>query len=284
MLSLLILQTNSVKYKENQKLKIEVVKHLGEGQYGIVFLLANLDVIKIFKNSCLDNTILDESNYLLPTKYENRELMFFLKYIKDKPSKYIVNIYAIGIIKNIYKDINKDINKDSYFIILPYCIPFYNIYNVCNNPLINMPNGIKFTLSIMKNLLKISKFLEDQYNLINLDFKISNLMFNKEDKNLIILDFSIVKKKSNKKYNFKNKYYIWPFNTEMLLENLPSYSICINGLELLFVKDNIRNIYSDKIIYYLDILKKNKELKIYNIFLNGLILKINTVDLIRLMG
>ena len=58
-----------------------------------------------------------------------------------------------------------------------------------------MPNGIKFTLSIMKNLLKISKFLEDQYNLINLDFKISNLMFNKEDKNLIILDFSIVKKK-----------------------------------------------------------------------------------------
>ena len=34
----------------------------------------------------------------------------------------------------------------------------------------------------------------------------------------------------------------------------------------------------------LDILKKDKELKIYNIFLNGLILKINTVDLIRLMG
>ena len=147
-----------------------------------------------------------------------------------------------------------------------------------------MPNGIKFTIAIMKKLLNISRFLEEQYNLINLDFKISNLMFNKEDKNLIILDFSIVKKKSNKKYNFKNKYYIWPFDTDMLLENLPSYSICINGLELLFGKDNIRNIYSDKINYYLNILKKDKELKIYNIFLNGLILKINTPDMIRLIG
>ena len=280
MLSLLIIQTNNVKYKENQKLKISLVKKLGEGQYGIVFLLSNLDVIKIFKNSCLNNTILDESNCLLPTKYENRELNFFFKYIKDKPSKYIVNIYAIGLVKNILQDIN----IDSYFIILPYCIPFYNIYNICNNPLINMPNGIKFTIAIMKKLLNISRFLEEQYNLINLDFKISNLMFNKEDKNLIILDFSIVKKKSNKKYNFKNKYYIWPFDTDMLLENLPSYSICINGLELLFGKDNIRNIYSDKINYYLNILKKDKELKIYNIFLNGLILKINTPDMIRLIG
>ena len=36
MLSLLIIQTNNVKYKENQKLKISFVKKLGEGQYGLL--------------------------------------------------------------------------------------------------------------------------------------------------------------------------------------------------------------------------------------------------------
>lgn len=308
-LNTLILRSTHPDYRENKNSKIYIIKKIGEGSYGIVFLIKNNSVIKIFKNSTLENTILNESNYLIPTKYENRELIFFLNYIKEKISenKYIINIFAIGLLKDVIINNNIKLNINSYFIILPQYIPFYSIYNIYNTSLIDKRNGLNFTLNVMKKMTEISYFMEKKFNLINLDAKLSNFMFKdnktnniiydkkhilslKDDEitkmlnNLKMIDFSIIKTKNNKKYNLSNKYYIWPQSNNILIEYFPSYITCINGLELLFGYDNIIDLpNSDKINYYLSVIK-NKNIKIYNIFLSGLILKINTEDFMKLIN
>jgi len=284
-LNVLIIKSNNEKYKENQKLELSLLKKIDEGSYGIVYFIKNDHILKIFKNSTLDNTIFEESNNIIPVKYENRELIFYLKYINNENKfKNIVNIYAIGISKNILQDKTLIFHKNSYFIILPFCIPFYKVINTYNFPLIDNINGIKFSINIMKKLLEISYFLEEKYNLINLDFKINNIMFN--EKLLVVLDFSLIKNNDNKEYNFRkiSRYYIWPYENKILLDKIPSYSICINGLEILFGYDNIRKekLNTDRLNYYLNIIKK-KNISLYNIFLNGLILKITTINFLKLI-
>ena len=285
-LKIYILRSSNENYIENKYKKIKIIKKIGEGSYGLVFLLNNDHVIKIFKNSTIQNTILNESNYLIPIKNENRELIFYYKYIDEKKeNNYIINLYAIGIIKDTIIDNTNNIELNSYFIILPLCTSFYNTYKIFNTELINKKNGINFTLKIMKRLIQISEFLENKYNIINLDFKLNNFMFTNKNNNLdnlIMLDFSITKKKTKIKYNIDNKYYIWPKSNNILIENIPAYSTCINGLELLFGhKSIIRN--NNKLDYYLKIIKE-KDKNIYNIFFNGLILKINTENFLKLLN
>jgi hypothetical protein len=111
-------------------------------------------------------------------------------------------------------------------------------------------------------------------------------MFNTKNNdlnNLIMLDFSIIKKKTKNKYNFDKKYYIWPENNNIQLEYIPSYSTCINGLELLFGHKNIINIKYNSLDKYLKIIK-DKDKSAHNIFLNGLILKINTENFLKLFN
>jgi len=327
-LQTIILYTNHKNYKDNKIINLHIFKKIEEGSYGIVFLLENNHVIKIFKKSkynnedIYSNKFYKESNELIPIENENREVYFFLKYLNNKNDKnnkntkdmfkdYIIDIYAIGIIKDkiIYNNIV--ININNFFIILPLCYPLYSIYKLYNISLINNINGIDITLKLMKRFLEISYYLENKYNIYNIDLKINNFMFNNSIKyilndyefknllkdnniillkyientikNLVMIDFSITKKYTKKKYNILNKYYIWPIGKNILLENLPSYSICINGLELLFGYDNVKNFPSNKIEKYLKLIKlKNK--KIYDIFSQGLELKLNTEKFITLLN
>ena len=282
-----ILKSNHKEYLENKSKKIIIKKKIGEGSYGVIFLIDNDHVLKIFKNSTENNAILNESNYLIPIKNENRELIFFYKYEnKLKEKNYIIHLCAIGITKDILIDNNNSFGINSYFIILPLCISFYETYNIYNIPLIDKKDGITFTLNVMKRLIEISFFLEEKYNIINLDFKLNNFMFKKKSNHLndlIMIDFSIIKKKSKKKtYDFNNYYYIWPNTNKQIIDHIPSYSICINGLELLFGKNEILNLLNeDKIIKLLEIIKsKNKNT--YSIFYHGLILKIKTKNFLNL--
>jgi len=288
-LNILILKSNHIDYKENKYVTINVKNKLEEGSYGIVFMLENGHVIKFFKNSTSKNTLFEESNNLIPIKNENRELIFYYKYVNEskKEYNYIINLYAIGIIRNkiIYDDNKLDIN--SYFIILPYCIPFYKCYNIKNKPLIHNKNGLTFTIKVMKRLIEIIHFFETKYNLINLDLKLNNFMFTEKTRdlnNLIMLDFSIIKTKTKTKYDIENKYFIWPNINNTLIEIIPSYSTCINGLELLFGYDQIIKLPNNELInIYLKIIeKKNKN--IYDIFYNGLILRINTDNFKKLLN
>lgn len=287
-LKTLIIRSNHTDYQEGKNKKISIIKKIGEGSYGLVFLLDNEHVIKIFKNSTTTNTIFEESNYLIPIKNENRELIFFFKYKNQKKDyHYLINLYAIGIIKDKIIDNKNFMDINTYFIILPLCIPFYNVYDIWNQSLINVKNGINFTLSVMNRLLELSQYLETKYEYINLDFKLNNFMFSKNSKDLndlIMIDFSILKKKvKNKKYNIDRKYYIWPTGNNIIIENIPAYSISINGLELLFGHNKLIDFPNEnKITNFLKILlEKNKNL--YHIFYNALYLKINTDNLIKLI-
>ena len=316
-----ILKSITSLYPEKKIINLYIKEKLAEGSYGIVYLIddnnyndndnnniSDKNVIKIFKNSIFNNTILTESNYLIPTKNENRELIFFMKYVNNNyiSNRHIINVIAIGIIKDIIIDFNNKINLHSYFIILPYYIPFYKSINIFNIPLIEKKDGLLFTLKIMKRLLEISHFLENNYNLVNLDIKLNNFVFKKKKtknlENLIMIDFGLIKKINDKKYkassigrlmdsdlcntltktDLSNKYYLWP-DKYFFLENLPSYSVCINGLVLLFGYDKILNFPdSNKIKYYLKIIK-NKNKIIHNIFYDGLMLNLNTENFIKLL-
>lgn len=276
-------------YEEKKMKKITINKKIGEGAYGVIFLLNNDHVIKIFKNSILNNVNLNETSFLIPIKNENRELSFFFKYIDNKKeNNYIINLYSIGIIRDSIIDNSNHYEINSYFIILPYCIPFYSNFSIYNCPLLYKEGGINFTINVMKRLLEISNFLETKYNMINMDLKLNNFMFPKKTKNLnnlIMIDFSITKNKTkrNNKYMIENKYYIWPYMENIPLEYVPSYSICINGLELLFGYDEVTQLPNTrKINYFLKIIeKKNKNA--YTVFLNGIVKKTNTSNFIKLI-
>jgi hypothetical protein len=307
-LSTYILKSITSLYPEKKIINLTVKEKLGEGSYGIIYLIDNDNVIKIFKNSIFNNTILTESHYLIPTKNENRELIFFLKYVTNNyiANRQVINIVAIGIIKDIIIDSNYKLNLDSYFIILPYYTSFYKSINIFNMPLIEKKDGLLFTLKIMKRLLEISYFMENNYNLVNLDIKLNNFVFKKKKtknlENLIMIDFGLIKQINDKKYkassidrlmdsdlynsslknDLSNKYYLWP-DKYFFLENLPAYSVCINGLVLLFGYDKILNFPdSSKIKYYLKIIKSKNKI-IHDIFYDGLMLNLNTGKFIKLL-
>ena len=291
-----ILKSSHEDYKELTVKKICIQKKLGEGSYGLIFLIQNNHVMKIFKNSTVSNTILNESNYLIPLKNENRELLFYLKYINNNKfennkndNNYIIKLYAIGIIKDQMIDNSNLLDIDSYFVILPYCIPFYKKYNCIDKPLIYKQDGPEFVLKIVQKLLEASSYLEKNYNIINLDITLNNLMITKKDgtvNDIIMLDFSIIKNNNNKKYNFNNRYYIWP-NGNFEINILPSYSICINGLELLFGKkeilESLSNQNKEKNINKYLIIIKNINKIIHNIFYQGLVKKITTNNLLKII-
>ena len=252
-LKTMILKSNDSNYIENNIKVLYIKKKLGEGSYGIVFQLDNDHVIKIFKNSTQTNTLLNETNMLMPIKNENRELLFFLKNKNDKLDKnYIIQLYAIGTIKDIIIDNFNKYDKDSYFIILPLCKLFYDVNKIYNKPLINEENVLLITIKIMRRMLDVSIYLEKKYNIINLDLKINNFMYIKNNlnylnnlNNFIMIDFSLIKTKTkNIEININNninKYYIWPDKIDNLkhIENIHAYSISINGLELLFGYNNV---------------------------------------------
>jgi hypothetical protein len=146
----------------------------------------------------------------------------------------------------------------------------------------------------MKRLLQICLFIETKYKQVNLDLILNNCVFNKNTfvnfDSLILLDFSLIKSieqdpKFNKKYFDNTNYYIWPIDNDYNLSNIHSYSICINGLELLFGRDEIKNSLpsKNKINYYLKILRNLNE-NVYELFLNGLTLKMDTKSLLELIN
>lgn len=304
-ISTFILKTNHDNYPENKTKKIVLKKKIGEGAYGVVYEIESptneTHVIKIFKRPTSDKLILKESNNLIPLQSENREILFYYKYInKNCKNNYIISVYAIGILRNQFKTNKIIIDKNNYFIILPLCVPFYKMFDIYNKPLINEPNGFIFTIKIMNRLLEASNYLEKTHQLVNLDLKINNFMFPLNSRNLndiVMLDFSIVKRKNRDKddniYSTNQSYYIWP-EPPILLDHIPSYSICINGFELLFGHKNISKISDNnnkntlyKISNFLKIIKErdsNKNKDIYNIFYNGLIVKATTIELLLIIN
>jgi hypothetical protein len=307
-LKICIIESKLKKYKTNEICEIQIKNKLGSGSYGVVFDIENNLVIKIFYNSVLGRTCFEEKDCIIPYKNENRELSFYFKLMKENPINHINNHMiaplVIGYLKNDFQYSQKDnFKKESYFVVLPLCIPFHKFYKIKNNPLIDVEDSLPFLNEFSKKVLGASIYMENKYNIINLDFKLTNIMYlkdnsifeefknensndknedenekeliNKYHKNLLVLDFSLIKKKdSNKLFSFdewdkKNgefTYYLWPKEEDKFyLSQLPSYSVGINLLELLLGKDKVTKLPNNILIkdYIKKISKKYKKTALF---------------------
>ena len=92
------LLTNS--YFPQKTYKLHLRKKVGEGSYGVIYEINKNYVIKLFRNSYADVNQSDESAHIIPFKNENREINFFIQYIKSKQSKsnFFIDVKTIGVI------------------------------------------------------------------------------------------------------------------------------------------------------------------------------------------
>lgn len=273
-----ILYSKSSRFNLSNYYKIKLNKKIGEGSYGYVYEINSDLVVKIFKNN--SNQISDNSNNLIPNKNENRELNFFISYINSKylENKHLIKIEAIASIK--YFNI-KDKSTNNYCIILPKCISVFKLINKWKMPLTKNKCGKKLVLDFMRKLLDIELFLNDKFNITNLDIKLNNYMINKNKdldiKNIIAIDFGLTTNNNNSDYHIKKKYYIWP-QGNVNLSHISSYSICINGLILFLGENNVKKLSINE---NLNFLKDDNDF--YNIFYSGLLVKIKSSDLYSLI-
>ncbi len=346
----IILSKNKVIYPEDKMIKVHFESEIGEGSYGIVYKSNNyaIKIFKNCTLGHID--LSSNEPELLPKNNENRELLFYFELLKKnmdinkRSIHHILQPYAIGVLKeeikysvpkldeynrlNAQLTNNVKIKDNTYFVILPLCIPFYKVVPIKNNNLINLeypnnhfvniinnsspkiPFGIYFVLNIMKYLCSASSYLEDEFKIYNLDFKINNIMFlkneneNLEYEDLIVIDFGLIKHTPNinniihnqndlKNYSptfespifdysdsINQKYFIWPYSGTALVSQVPSYSICIIGLELLFGKKEIEKLPSYRLARKLIEKLRLVDNSLYNLFYEGIITKINTKKLL----
>lgn len=275
-----VLYSNGNSVKTDNYYKLILQKKIGEGTYGHVYLINKDLVVKIFKNySQLSN---NNETKLLPNKTENREVNFFINYLNSnyKNNNQIININAIGIIKYINDDNFNIINN--YCLILPNCTPITKLISQWKMPLIRNQDGKEIVIKFMKRLIDIELFLNRKFNSTNIDIKLNNYMIEKRYAlnidNILAIDFGLIIKNSNNRYDFKKKYYIWPQGNNINITYIPAYSICINGL-ILFLGE-----YKVKTRLMEENLKQLKEDKdFYNIFNESFKLKLDCENLNKLV-
>ena len=244
-----ILYSKSNNYLINKYYKLKLLEKIGEGKYGLIYEINKNYVIKIFKNSLITTNINEESESVIPLNNENREISFFISYLKNKTTNtnFIIDVKSIGILVDDYTINNLIIKKNSFFMILPSCISIYKLLNLWKTPLINNKDGIEIVLNIMKRLIDIQLFLYNNYNIINLDIKTDNLMI--EKKNKLIIDNIIIchgginphfVDKYNKINNLENEIEFVESYNKMLREKLlNSEPVTLGALVILLYSPNI---------------------------------------------
>ena len=285
-----ILYSKINSYFPQKTYKLHLRKKIGEGSYGVIYEINKNYVLKLFRNSYADVNQPDESSQIIPFKNENREINFFIQYIKSKQSKsnFFIDVKTIGIILiNVTLD-NQLFKKKSYFMIMPECVSIHKLLNTWKKPLINNKNGIEIVLNIMKRIIDIQLLLYNQHKIYNLDIKLDNFMIESSKilaiDNIINIDFGLIKTKNQHLYNLHYDYHYWPKGDNIKLEKIPAYSLCVNGLEILFGKqeqDLSGKMKNNNVEDQLSLLKNNQE--VYNIFYNGLLLKVNLKQLLKLI-
>lgn len=283
-----ILYSKTNSYLPQKMYKLHLRKKIGEGSYGVIYEINKNYVLKLFRNSYVHTNQSNESSQIIPYKNENREINFFTQYIKNKQTKnnFFIDVKTIGIIMiNVTLD-NYLFKKNSYFMIMPECVSIHKLLNTWKKPLINNKNGIDIVLNIMKRIIDIQLLLYNQHKIYNLDIKLDNFMIESTKKlaidNIINIDFGLIKTKNHHLYNLHYDYHYWPKGENIKLEKLPAYSLCVNGLEILFGKsDNSSGKIKNKVEDQLNLLKNNQD--VYNIFYNGLLLKVNLKQLLKLI-
>lgn len=304
-----IIESRKDPYQINQEYEISIQHYLGSGSYGAVFDIGNDCVIKVFYHSILGNTVFEEKDCIIPYKNENRELGLYFEMMKREMSKnienHVISPYVIGYTMEPLHSIKYDFEKFSYFVILPLCYPFHKKYKIKYQPLLHVNYGKKFIYEFLEKIFIATLYLEREYNVIHLDYKLSNIMYlldktyqkniqdNEEQgyhENMMVIDFSLMKRKNiDRRFQFNEEgdgydstfqYYLWvaPSNTDFHIHHIPAYSICINILELLLGKNKVSKL--PNMILLRDLIKEvEKENPYLGYFLKSCLLQpIRTED------
>ena len=300
-IKIFVIESNLKEYQVNQSYTFNIEQKLGSGSYGAVFDIGDQLVMKLFFHSTLGKTVFEEKECIIPFKNENRELSLYFQMMKEPLNNHIqhhvIPPLLIGYIQKDFIYQKDTFKKNNYFILLPFCIPFHKYYKIKNNPLLHHEDSYSFIVQFMYTMMKSSQYLESKYNIIHLDYKLSNIMYlyhsdlikkikddvmiitdkkesskKKYHENLIVIDFGLVKKKTknipfifdpNDKQEGEIQYYLWPSEKDGFhLYHIPSYSMGINVIELLLGREKVLKLPNHINLYeYIEIIyQKYQEL------------------------
>jgi hypothetical protein len=254
--------SNLKNYEINKNYEITAIKSIGNGGYGFIFLTNQNDVIKIIpenpdesKDDYFDFTeenvvqkiIENKNNFKINNNKYAIGKIINKEYIEQDNKKiihsieFIINIPGIKETEINYSSIITNRKKQKFVIyqtntilIMPYYLNFYNYLEI-------FPNRKQFK-SEQVILFFISKLIQSideliSINIINIDIKINNIMFDKK-MDMKIIDFGLTKSYANlySKIETDFKYYVWSNNPEFTYNNQLCYMISIFALELIFDK------------------------------------------------
>lgn len=274
--------SNLQNYEINKIYEITAIKSIGNGGYGYIFLTNKYDVIKIipenpdeqkedysdFTEECVIKKIIENKNnfkinnnkYAIGKISQNEQIVTSNKIIH--PIEFIINSPAIDEKKIKYSSIISNRKKQKFalyetntVIIMPHYLCFYNyIESFTNRKIFKCEQTILFFIS--KLIQSIDELLT--INIINIDIKMNNIMFDKK-MDMKIIDYGLTKSFTNldSKIETDVKYYAWSNNPEFTYNNQLCYMLSIFVLEIIFDKrvpdiqnnsDNINFILFDLMI------------------------------------
>lgn len=254
--------SNLKNYEINKEYEIYAVKSIGNGGYGYIFLTNHNDVIKIIpenpdesKDNYFDFTeenvvqkiIENKNNFKINNnkyaigKIINKDIILDDSKKTIYPIDFIINVPGIKETEINYSTIVTNRKKQKFAIyqtntvlIMPYYISFYNYIDIFpNRKLFKTEQVILFFIS--KLIQSIDELIT--VNIINIDIKINNIMFNKK-MDMKIIDFGLTKSYANlyTKIETDFKYYAWSNNSEFTYNNQLCYMLSIFALEIIYDK------------------------------------------------
>lgn len=255
-----IKNSNLQNYETNKNYEITAVKTIGNGGYGFIFLTTQNDVIKLIPENPFesrdDYSDFTEEN-VIKTIIENKEnfnvnnnkyaigkIVYKQEFSEEekKPLNPIdFNINTSKTVEVVYSTITTNRKKQKFVIyetntviIMPYYLCFYNYVEM-------FPHRKQFK-SEQIILFFINKLIQSidellTINIINIDIKMNNIMFDKK-MNMKIIDYGLTKSANNlnSKIETDVKYYAWSNNPKFTYNNQLCYMLSIFFLEIIFDK------------------------------------------------
>jgi hypothetical protein len=260
-ISVNIYHSNLKNYEINKVYEITAIKTIGNGGYGFIFLTNTYDVIKLIpenpneskddysdftEENVIKKIIDNKSNFNINNnRYSIGKIIQTEPIIKKEkiihPIEFLINTSGINESDINYSSIITNRKKQKFalyetntVIIMPHYLCFYNYIEI-------FPNRKEFR-SEQIILFFVSKLIQSidellTINVINIDIKMNNIMFDKK-MNIKIIDYGLTKSSNNlnSKIETDVKYYAWSNNPEFTYNNQLCYMLSIFFLEIIFDK------------------------------------------------
>ena len=257
-ISVNIYHSNLKNYEINKVYEITAIKSIGNGSYGYIFLTNAYDVIKLIpenpneskddytdftEENVIKKIIDNKSNFNINNnKYSIGKIIQTEPVIKKEKLihsiEFLVNISGISESDINYSSIIKNRKKQKFalyetntVIIMPNYLSFYSYIEIFPSR-----KEFKSEQTILFFVCKLIQSIDEllTINVINIDIKMNNIMFDKK-MNIKIIDYGLTKSANNlnSKIETDVKYYAWSNNPEFTYNNQLCYMLSIFFLEII---------------------------------------------------